>query len=555
MTTIAVKSHEAAILLKSDATPPTIPTGLTGTAVSATQINLSWTASTDNVAVTGYRVYRGGALITTLGNVTTFQNTGLTASTAYSYTVQAIDAAGNASAQSAAANTTTRAAVRHYAALGSHRSHGNGGLGHPDQSGWSASTDNVAVTGYRVERCQGAGCVNFAQVATTIGTSYSNTGLAAATNYRYRVRAYDAVPNYSAWTATPVSVTTVPTGATTNYAENFDDGLAQGWTATSGTWVVDVGTDHSTGNGPADISVYSGGSWATGINYHVRINNGYTNSGNLAGAVYNYQNASNYYSVTFAPTGTAHLTKVINGTTTSVQTASYSGGGPNVWFDLDVIRSGTSTTVKVNGATVFSNIVQSELGAGKVGLITTWTDARFDNVSVSSSTSVPGPVPVPVPGTVLWSCTFANSPTDCGFYEQAKVPGRATIVSNVARDGGPAVRLHTQPGDNNVYRQRHRRAQRPLAFQERTTATRAGSSGGRTRSCFPTTTTLRLSRRRVTGPVARSSISTTRRAARAGQFPHQTLCRYDGAELPALRGLRRPQHPPTANPTRASVRS
>ena len=64
-----------------DTTRPTVPTTLTATAVSASQINLSWTASTDNVAVTGYKVYRDGSLLATLGVVTTYQNSGLTQST------------------------------------------------------------------------------------------------------------------------------------------------------------------------------------------------------------------------------------------------------------------------------------------------------------------------------------------------------------------------------------------------------------------------------------------------------------------------------------------
>ncbi len=59
------------------------------------------------------------------------------------------------------------------------------------------------------------------------------------------------------------------------------------------------------------------------------------------------------------------------------------------------------------------------------------------------------PVPSAAGGTVQFSCSFENSPTDCGFREQAKVPGRATLV-NIARVGSRAVRLHTQPGDNNV---------------------------------------------------------------------------------------------------------
>src|SRR5438477_868324 len=93
----------------SDTTAPTTPTGLVGVAVSSSQINLSWTAATDNVGVTGYNVYRGGTQIATLGVVTTFQNTGLTAATNYSYTVRAFDAAGNVSGQSIAASATTQA--------------------------------------------------------------------------------------------------------------------------------------------------------------------------------------------------------------------------------------------------------------------------------------------------------------------------------------------------------------------------------------------------------------------------------------------------------------
>ncbi len=78
---------------------------------------------------------------------------------------------------------------------------------------WTASTDNVAVTGYRVERCTGASCTNFAQIATPTTASYSNTGLTAGTTYRYRVRATDAAANLSAYSST-VNATT-PAGDTT----------------------------------------------------------------------------------------------------------------------------------------------------------------------------------------------------------------------------------------------------------------------------------------------------------------------------------------------------
>ncbi len=72
---------------------------------------------------------------------------------------------------------------------------------------WTASTDNVGVTGYRVERCQGSTCTNFAQIGTPTGTTYSNTGLSANTTYRYRARATDAAGNLSSYSSI-ISVTT-----------------------------------------------------------------------------------------------------------------------------------------------------------------------------------------------------------------------------------------------------------------------------------------------------------------------------------------------------------
>ena len=81
----------------ADTVPPSTPTGLIASAVSATQINLSWNPSTDNVGVTGYQILRGGTQIGT-STTTTFSNTGLSPNTAYSYTVRAVDAAANAPA-------------------------------------------------------------------------------------------------------------------------------------------------------------------------------------------------------------------------------------------------------------------------------------------------------------------------------------------------------------------------------------------------------------------------------------------------------------------------
>ena len=79
---------------------------------------------------------------------------------------------------------------------------------------WTASTDAVGVTGYRVERCLGSTCSTFAQIGTPSSNSYSDTGLTAATTYRYRVRATDAAGNLSGYSAIANGITQPPADIT-----------------------------------------------------------------------------------------------------------------------------------------------------------------------------------------------------------------------------------------------------------------------------------------------------------------------------------------------------
>ena len=90
----------------TDTTAPSTPTNLAASGTTSVATTLSWTASTDNVAVTGYDVYSGSSL---LGNTasTSASITGLTASTTYSFSVKAKDAAGNASSSSNVLSVTT----------------------------------------------------------------------------------------------------------------------------------------------------------------------------------------------------------------------------------------------------------------------------------------------------------------------------------------------------------------------------------------------------------------------------------------------------------------
>ncbi len=97
---------QRSVTVSVDITAPTIPTNLSSTAFSSSQIDLSWSASTDAVGVTGYRIYRDSNQISTTTN-TSYSDTGLTAETVYSYRVSAYDAVGNVSELSMNTSATT----------------------------------------------------------------------------------------------------------------------------------------------------------------------------------------------------------------------------------------------------------------------------------------------------------------------------------------------------------------------------------------------------------------------------------------------------------------
>jgi chitodextrinase len=101
-------SNQTSATVSNDNTAPTAPSNLTATAVSSSEIDLSWSASTDNVAVSGYRIFRNGTQIGT-ATATSYHDTGAAAASTYTYTVSAFDASGNTSPLSQPQNATTPA--------------------------------------------------------------------------------------------------------------------------------------------------------------------------------------------------------------------------------------------------------------------------------------------------------------------------------------------------------------------------------------------------------------------------------------------------------------
>ncbi|PWU25070.1 MAG: hypothetical protein C5B48_03195, partial [Candidatus Rokuibacteriota bacterium] len=169
-----------------DTTKPSAPGTLQATA-GAGQVGLTWKASTDNVGVTGYNIFRGSTQVGSVdGTTTSYTDTGVAPGT-YSYTVKAVDGAGNVSdpsnsATATVADTTKPGAPGLLTATG-----GTAQVG----LSWQASTDDVGVTSYVVFR-------GSTQVGSVNGTTttYTDTGRPAGT-YSYTVVAKDAAGNTS----------------------------------------------------------------------------------------------------------------------------------------------------------------------------------------------------------------------------------------------------------------------------------------------------------------------------------------------------------------------
>ncbi|MDQ0089504.1 chitinase [Paenibacillus anaericanus] len=205
----------------NDILAPSAPTNLQATGTTTSSVTLAWDASTDNVGVTGYDVYRGSTLLGTVsGSTLNYTNSGLSANTTYTYKITAKDAAGNVSGYSNQISVTTD-------------SISGGDLLPPTVPtnvtvssttsssvllSWTASTDNVAVTGYNVY--QGS-----TLALTVTGTTATVTGLAASTTYSFTVVAKDAAGNVSASSATVSATTSVgsnlPKHILTGYWHNF----------------------------------------------------------------------------------------------------------------------------------------------------------------------------------------------------------------------------------------------------------------------------------------------------------------------------------------------
>ncbi len=185
----------------TDTIAPSVPTGLTAVATGAGSVGLHWNASSDNVAVAGYRVYRGGVAVGS-STTTSYTDSSLQPLTSYTYTVSAFDGSGNASAPSSPATATTPAdstAPSTPTGLAA-----SAPTSKAVNLTWTSSTDDVGVSRYLVYR-------GGAAIGQSAVPSFTDTTVQPLTSYTYSVAAGDAAGNTSPPSATATVTTPAPT--------------------------------------------------------------------------------------------------------------------------------------------------------------------------------------------------------------------------------------------------------------------------------------------------------------------------------------------------------
>jgi len=416
----------------ADTTPPSPPTGLTGAAAGSTGANLAWSASTDNVGVTGYIVRRDGAPIAT-PTATSYTDTGLSAGATYSYTVVARDAAGNISPNSASVSVTTGSAADTTPPSTPSGLTGAAAGSTGANLSWSASTDNVGVTGYIVRR-------NGLQVATPAATSFADTGLSAATTYSYTVAARDAAGNISSNSAS-VSVTTAIAADTT--PPSTPSGLTA---AVAGSTGANLSWSASTDN----VGVTGYIVRRNGVQVATPAATSYADTGLSAATTYSYTVAARDAAGNISPnsaTATVTIADTTPPTTPSGLTAAVAGStGANLAWSASTDNVGvTGYIVRRNGVQVATPATTSFADTGLSAATTySYTVAARDaagNISPNSATAsvTTGNTPPPPSNSagLAWDAVTAPSlsgyrvyfGTAPGTYLQAV--GQGTSVGNV----------------------------------------------------------------------------------------------------------------------------
>ncbi|MDD9266039.1 fibronectin type III domain-containing protein [Paenibacillus sp. GCM10023248] len=226
----------------ADTTAPSNVTNLTTSGLTQTGVTLNWTAATDNVAVTGYDIYNGPSLVTTVIG-TSYNVTGLTAGTQYTYTVKAKDAAGNVASGTSTTFTTTAAADTTPPSPVTGLAAGTPTANSVPLS-WTLSASGDVTAYEAAYSADGTNFTVFSGAINPSSTSTTVTGLSANTAYTFRLVAIDGAGNRStAMTTTATTSGAAPSALVSDSFTRADGNLGGTITEVGNkTWIALAGT-------------------------------------------------------------------------------------------------------------------------------------------------------------------------------------------------------------------------------------------------------------------------------------------------------------------------
>jgi len=204
----------------ADEVAPSQPRNLRTAAATPTSVDLVWDDSTDDVRVTGYRITRDGTVVATVQSPS-WTDTGRAPGATHTYTVSAVDAAGNASSASEPLTVTVPADTTPPSAPGTVSATGEPDGTRVDLS-WSAASDDVEVTGYRVLR-------DGTLLADTAATTYADTTAQPGTTYTYAVQAMDGAGNLGPTSELTVTTPVPPPPDPVIHAETWSAANGAAW--------------------------------------------------------------------------------------------------------------------------------------------------------------------------------------------------------------------------------------------------------------------------------------------------------------------------------------
>jgi fibronectin type 3 domain-containing protein len=252
---------------------------------------------------------------------------------------------------------------------------------------WTASTDNVGVTGYRLERCVGAGCTTFAQIATPTATTYSDTALTQG-SYCYRVRATDAAGNlspYSNVASAPTAPAAAPPAITSATTASGKVGSAFSYQITA----TNAPTSYGGTGLPAGLSVNTGTGLISGTPTSAATSTVALSATNSAG------------------TGNATLTITVLSTGLLSMTPSSTNFG-NVALGSDGVRSVVLNNTSAGSITISqANVLGREFSISGLSLPLSLAANQNSTFSVAFTPSSAGTVA----GSVSLVSNATNSPT------------------------------------------------------------------------------------------------------------------------------------------------